>query len=457
MLKVVILAAGRGTRMRSARPKVLHPLAGRPLLAHVIETARALSPAQIRVVIGHEGAQVQAALGADDLSWYWQHGQRGTGHAVQQALAGIGAGDRVLVLYGDVPLIRALTLRDLLESAANGPLALLTAVLDDPAGYGRILRDADGAVLAIREHKDATAAERTVREVNTGIMVVEGEALCRWLGRLDSDNAQGELYLTDIVEMAVAEGVDVGSVTVHDTREIAGVNTRAQLAALERVAQSREADWLMAQGVSLADPARIDVRGHLTVGEDIFVDVNCVFEGDVRLGDGVQIGPGCVISDCEIGPGTRVLAHSVLEGARIAAGVQVGPFARLRPGTELGCGSRVGNFVEIKQAQIGPGSKINHLSYVGDARVGRNVNIGAGTITCNYDGANKHLTEIGDEVFVGSDSQLVAPVRIGDGATIGAGSTITQDVSPGTLALARSRQTERPDWKRPVRKVRNGQ
>ncbi|MGC9457956.1 MAG: bifunctional UDP-N-acetylglucosamine diphosphorylase/glucosamine-1-phosphate N-acetyltransferase GlmU [Halothiobacillaceae bacterium] len=449
MLKVVILAAGRGTRMRSARPKVLHALAGRSLLAHVLDTARMLDPAEMRVVVGHGGEKVQAATPDEDIVWCWQHEQRGTGHAVQQAMAGVAEGDRVLVLYGDVPLIRDVTLRDLLVAAEQAPLALLTAVVDDPAGYGRILRDAEGHVRAIREHKDATEAERAVREINTGIMAVEGGALLRWLDQLDTDNAQGELYLTDIVEMAVAEGQTVGTVTVRDDREVAGVNTRGQLADLERAAQRREAEWLMNQGVTLADPARIDVRGHLLVGQDIFVDVNCVFEGTVRLGDGVQIEAGCVIRDCVIGPGVRVKAHSVLEGARIAEGAQVGPFARLRPGTELGPEARIGNFVEIKQATIGAASKVNHLSYVGDAEVGRDVNIGAGTITCNYDGARKHRTLIGDDVFVGSDTQLIAPVSVGSGATIGAGSTITRDVRPGVLALSRPRQVERPEWKRP--------
>ncbi|MEW5782390.1 MAG: bifunctional UDP-N-acetylglucosamine diphosphorylase/glucosamine-1-phosphate N-acetyltransferase GlmU [Pseudomonadota bacterium] len=438
MLDVVILAAGQGKRMHSSLPKVLHPVAGKPMLAHVIDTARQLEPAQICVVYGHGGEAVREALEAPDLMWAKQEPQLGTGHAVMQALPllKVGAGDtaQVLVLYGDVPLIRAATLERLIDAAGNDKLALLTAQLDDPHGYGRIVR-VDGQVVRIVEEKDADDAERMIREVNTGILVAPGAALVRWLPRLSNSNAQGEYYLTDIVALAVADGVEIVTAQPADCWETDGVNSKAQLARLERIHQRNIAEALMAQGVTLADPERIDVRGELICGRDVFIDVNCVFEGHVELHDGVRINAHCVIQDAVVGPNSII-----------------GPFARLRPGTVLAEDVHIGNFVEVKNSTIAAHSKANHLAYIGDTTMGSRVNVGAGTITCNYDGANKHRTVIEDDVFIGSDTQLVAPVTVGRGATLGAGTTLTRDAPPDQLTLSRAKQVTVPGWKRPVKK-----
>ena len=451
-LSIVILAAGQGTRMRSALPKVLHPLGGRPLLQHVIGTAQRLEPRTIHVVYGHGGEQVRDALAHEQVEWVEQAEQLGTGHALAQALPGIPDDDTVLVLYGDVPLIGLDTLKALAGQARQGGLAVLTAELDDPTGYGRMLRDAEGRLTGIVEQKDASEAERAIREVNTGFLACNAGLLRGWLGQLSNDNAQGEYYLTDVVAMAARDGVPVESCSAPHEYEILGVNDRVQLAALERTFQRQQAEALMRAGTTLADPARFDLRGHIEAGRDCFIDVNVVVEGEVVLGEGVRIGPNCVLRNLRIGDGVEVLADCVMEDAAIGAGSRIGPFARIRPDTELAERVHVGNFVEIKKARVAEGSKINHLSYIGDTRMGAGVNVGAGTITCNYDGANKHLTEIGDGVFIGSDTQLVAPVKVGDGATIGAGSTITRDVPPGELTLSRAPQQTRKGWQRPTKK-----
>jgi len=454
-LRVVVLAAGKGTRMQSALPKVLHALAGKPLLLHALDTAARLHPAGISVVVGHGAAAVRAAVDARfdalALDWVEQREQLGTGHAVREALPTVGDADTVLITYGDVPLTSVETFRRLLEVCNEDTVGLLTLVMDDPTGYGRILRS-DGEITGVIEQKDADEAQRAVTEVNAGVISIRGARLADLLSRIDDDNAQNEYYLTDIIGLAVSDGLRV--VAVHPTHdhEVDGVNSRAQLARLERLHQRDIATRLMEGGATLADPARLDVRGTLTTGTDCLIDVNCVFEGDCRLGDDVMIGPNCVVRDSVIARGTRVHAHSTLEQADLGEGCSVGPYARLRPGTVLLEGARVGNFVETKNTQVGPGSKINHLSYVGDALLGRDVNVGAGTITCNYDGVDKHRTTIGDAVFVGSNSALVAPVSIGHGATIGAGSTVTRDVDAGTLVLGRSRQTQLDGWVRPVKK-----
>lgn len=454
-MNIVILAAGQGKRMHSALPKVLHPLAGRALLAHVIATACSLAPQRLCIVYGHGGDAVRAALDAPDLAWALQEPQLGTGHAVQQALPHLGDDSQTagstLVLYGDVPLTSAATLRNLLHAAGDG-VGLLTAELADPTGYGRIVRDASGAVQAIVEQKDATAEQRAIREINTGIMVLPTQRLAGWLGRLSNDNAQGEYYLTDLVALAVADGVPVRTATVTDPWETAGVNSKVQLAELERVVQRRIAERLMEQGVRLADPARIDVRGELVCGRDVFIDVNCVFEGVVHIDEAAEIGPNCVLKNARIGAGARLAAFSHIENAVVGPDNQIGPFARLRPGTELGADVHVGNFVELKNARVAAHSKANHLAYVGDAIIGSRVNIGAGTITCNYDGANKHLTTIEDDAFIGSDTQLVAPVTVGRGATLGAGTTLTRDAPPDALTVSRARQTTIPGWQRPAKK-----
>lgn len=453
-LSIVILAAGQGTRMRSALPKVLHPLGGRPLLAHVFATARALQPRRIVAVYGHGGRQVPAAFPDEgDVTWVEQAEQLGTGHAVDRALPGIPDSETVLVLYGDVPLITADTLGGLLARAEDGGLALLTAKLEDPAGYGRIVRDERGSVVRIVEEKDATALERHISEVNTGILAAPAGRLRAWLQRLDTDNAQGEYYLTDIIAMAVADGVTVRTAhPQHEVSETLGVNDKRQLATLERMHQRRQAEALMAQGVTVMDPQRLDVRGTVQVGRDVCLDVGVVLEGKVELGDGVHVGANCVLRDVALGAGSRILPMSVLEAMECGSNCRIGPFARIRPGTRLAAEAHVGNFVEIKNSQVGEASKINHLSYVGDSEVGRRVNIGAGTITCNYDGANKHRTVIGDDAFIGSDTQLVAPVTVGAGATIGAGSTITKDAPSGELTLSRSKQLSMTGWKRPTKK-----
>ena len=448
-LDVVILAAGQGTRMKSALPKVLHPLAGKPLLQHVIDAALALRPEGLHIVIGHGAERVKTGVSAPAARWVLQEEQLGTGHAVQQAAPSLVAGGTTLVLYGDVPLIGQQSLQSLLAAAARGALGLLTVELADPTGYGRILRDAHGSVRAIVEHKDASDAERAIREVNTGIMAVPTSRLCGWLDQLQNHNSQSEYYLTDIIAMAASSGVRVEAVTASGETEVAGVNDRAQLATLERAAQAARARQLMLAGVTLLDPARIDIRGSVRHGTDVSIDINVIFEGDNTLGSNVSIGAGCVLQNVEIGDGVTIHPHSVIESARIASGCSVGPFARLRPGTRMGEGAKIGNFVETKKADIGAHSKISHLSYVGDAVLGEDVNVGAGTITCNYDGANKHRTVIEDNVHIGSDVQLVAPVKVGKGSTVGAGTTVWQDVPPGGLVVNPKQQQHRAGWQRP--------
>ncbi len=454
-LGVVILAAGQGTRMRSSLPKVLHRLANRPLLRHVVDTSNKLNPAQTIVVFGHGGEDVQQAFSSDSgLLWVEQNQQLGTGHAVDQAIPALADVDRVLVLYGDVPLIQTETLSSLIQAAAQSDLALLTVDLEDPTGYGRIVRDERGSVQRIVEQKDATAAELAITEINTGFLVADKKRLTDWLSRIGNDNAQGEYYLTDIVELAVADGVDVKVAQPDEATEVMGVNDHAQLAQLERYYQHNQAKRLMQQGVALLDPSRFDLRGELTVGRDVQIDINVIIEGRVVLGDGVCIGANSVIRNSTVAGGVQILENCLIEDATIGAESVIGPFARIRPGTRLAGRNRVGNFVEIKKSEIDEGSKISHLSYIGDAVVGKGVNIGAGTITCNYDGANKFQTIIGDNAFIGSDSQLVAPVTVGAGATIGAGSTITSDAQPEMLTLSRSRQYSVKGWKRPVKKLK---
>jgi len=448
-LSIIVLAAGQGTRMRSDLPKVLHTLGGRPLLAHALGTAHHLEAAAIHVVIGHGAEQVREAFAQAGVHWAIQERQLGTGHAVAQVLPDVPDSRTVLVMYGDVPLIAPATLEKLVGIAAQGELAVLTAALDDPTGYGRILQDAGGNIRGIVEEKDATVEQRRLREINSGFLAAPAGRLRAWVQALDNSNAQGEFYLTDVVALAVRDGVAVRGVHAADPHEILGVNDRAQLAALERCFQQRQASECLRAGVTLIDPARFDLRGRLTAGQDVVIDVNAVLEGTVRLGNRVMVGPNVVMRDTTVGDDVIILANCVIEDALIGDGVRIGPFARIRPETVLAAGSHIGNFVEIKKSQVGEGSKINHLSYIGDASVGRNVNIGAGTITCNYDGAYKHRTVIGDDVFIGSDTQLVAPVEVGDGATIGAGSTITRDAPAGELTLSRAPQKSRPGWKRP--------
>ena len=452
-LHVVILAAGEGKRMKSALPKVLQPIAGRPMLAHVIDAARALQPAAIHVVHGHGGEAVQAAFATQpDLQWALQARQLGTGHAVQQAMAQLPGDARVLVLYGDVPLVLPATLQRLLD--APGALAVLAAELDDPTGYGRIVRDAEGRVAAIVEQKDASDEQRRIALVNTGMVAADARGLKRWLAALRNDNAQGEYYLTDVFAMAEAEFAAAEIVLVTEAVECEGANDAWQLAQLERAFQRRAVRALCVEGVRFADPARVDVRGTVRVGRDVEIDVDVILEGEVVLGDDVRIGPFCRLKDVALAAGTQVRAHCDLEGARSEGAVAIGPFARLRPGTVLADGVHIGNFVETKNARLGVGSKANHLSYLGDAAVGSRVNIGAGTITCNYDGVNKSTTTIGDGAFIGSNTALVAPVTVGDGATIGAGSVITRNAPAGELTVARGRQATIEGWQRPVKKPR---
>lgn len=451
-MEVVILAAGQGKRMRSALPKVLQPVAGKAMLAHVLDAVRTLDAARICVVYGHGGETVRERLDAPDLVWARQEQQLGTGHAVRQALPCLGNDGVALVLYGDVPLIGAATLRRLVQAADGGRLAVLTAEFDDPTGYGRILRDGQGRVVRIVEQKDASEAERQIREINTGMLVAPIARLRDWLGRIGNDNAQGEFYLTDIIGLAVADGVDIATVQPDAVWETLGVNSKSQLSGLERIFQSNIAARLMDEGVTLIDPARIDVRGELVCGRDVEIDVNCVFEGRVELADGVRVGANCVLRDARIGAGTRIAPFSHIEKTGAGADCSIGPYARTRPGSVLGDGVQIGNFVEIKNSVFAAGAKAGHLAYVGDADVGQRVNIGAGTITCNYDGANKFRTVIEDDAFIGSDSQLVAPVRIGRGATLGAGTTLTKDAPPGQLTVSRTRQHTVPGWKRPEKK-----
>ncbi|NMG28655.1 bifunctional UDP-N-acetylglucosamine diphosphorylase/glucosamine-1-phosphate N-acetyltransferase GlmU [Aromatoleum evansii] len=450
-MEVVILAAGQGKRMRSVLPKVLQPIAGRPMLAHVIGAARALDASRICVVYGHGGEVVRERLQDAALRWARQEPQLGTGHAVQQALPELTDGEMALVLYGDVPLIGAPTLRRLQAAAGSGKLALLTVELDNPTGYGRILRDAGGKVTRIVEEKDASAEQRRVREVNTGILVAPVSRLRDWLGRIGNDNAQGEYYLTDIIGLAVAEGVEIVTVQPDAVWETLGVNSKPQLAELERIHQRNIAQTLMDAGVTVLDPARIDVRGELECGRDVEIDVGCVFEGRVELGDDVRIGANCVIRNARIGAGTRIAPFSHIEDTVTGRECVIGPYARTRPGTTLGDDVHLGNFVEVKNSAIADHSKANHLAYVGDADVGQRVNIGAGTITCNYDGANKFRTIIEDDVFIGSDTQLVAPVRVGRGATLGAGTTLTKDAPAEQLTVSRAKQITIAGWKRPVK------
>ena len=438
--------------MRSALPKVLQPLAGRPLLEHVIRAARAIRPAAIHIVYGHGAEQVRAAFADQtDLHWALQAEQLGTGHAVVQAMPAIPDDHQVLVVYGDVPLIRRETLERLITSCADGKLALLTARLDDATGYGRVLRDTSGAVTRIVEHKDASDEERRVDEINTGVMAYGAAALRRYLGNLRNDNSQREYYLTDVIAMAVADNVAVQGIVAESATEVLGINDRVQLADAERAWQRLQAADLMARGATLADPERIDVRGEVTLGRDVFIDVGVVLEGKVVLGDRVHVGPYAVITDCTLGADTFVHPHTVMTGSAAGDDCEIGPFARLRPGTVLSGHVKVGNFVEMKNTQISAHSKVNHLSYVGDATIGSDVNVGAGTITCNYDGANKHRTVIGDKAFIGSGVMLVAPVQIGAGATIGAGSTITKDAPTGELTVERSKQVTITGWRRPTK------
>jgi bifunctional UDP-N-acetylglucosamine pyrophosphorylase/glucosamine-1-phosphate N-acetyltransferase len=437
--------------MRSDLPKVLQPLAGRPLLSHVLDTARALDAADIAVVYGHGGDDVRAACGADDLRWALQAEQLGTGHAVQMAAPGIPDANQALILYGDVPLLTVATLQRLVDATATDEIGVLTVDLQDPTGYGRIIRVA-GKVTASVEERDATDAQRAVTEINTGVMIAPGAQLKRWLAALKNDNAQGEYYLTDVIAMAVRDGVTVKGIKADDGTEVMGINDKKQLAEAERALQARLVDELMAEGVGFADPARVDIRGKLSCGKDVFIDVNAIFEGDVSLGDGVHIEPNNLIRDSYLGCSTLVHSNCHIDGARTGSHCEIGPFARLRPGATLANNVKIGNFVEVKKSTIADGSKVNHLTYIGDAEIGTGVNVGAGTITCNYDGANKHKTTIGDNVFIGSGVNLVAPVNIGEGATIGAGSTITRAAPAGELTLERSKQVTVAGWKKPVKK-----
>ncbi|AEC21285.1 glucosamine-1-phosphate N-acetyltransferase / UDP-N-acetylglucosamine pyrophosphorylase [Pusillimonas sp. T7-7] len=456
MLNIVILAAGLGKRMQSNLPKVLHPLAGKPMLAHVLDNARALSPDRIIVVVGHGAERVKQAFSDQpDIEFVLQSPQQGTGHAVQQAVPALlengGQDDATLVLYGDVPLVQTATLQGLL-AARKGGMAVLTEQLPDPTGYGRIVRNDKNEVIRIVEHKDATPAEHAINEVNTGILAAPTARLKDWLSRIDNNNAQGEYYLTDVVGLSVADGLPVHAAHPSFAWETLGVNSRVQQAQLERSWQQEQARRLLEAGVTLADPARFDLRGSLVCGRDVFIDVGCVFEGKVELADGVRIGPHCVIKDAVIAANTQIEAFSHIQEAQVADDARIGPYARLRPGAQIGPQAHVGNFVEIKKSVLGQGSKANHLAYIGDAQIGARVNIGAGTITCNYDGVNKSLTVIEDDAFIGSDTQLVAPVRVGQGATLGAGTTLTRNAPAGKLTISRPAQQTIEGWSRPVKK-----
>ncbi|RDV26834.1 UDP-N-acetylglucosamine diphosphorylase/glucosamine-1-phosphate N-acetyltransferase [Alteromonas aestuariivivens] len=448
---VVILAAGKGTRMKSALPKVLHKVGGVPMAQRIINTVEAMAASQIHLVYGHGREQLQATLHGTSLNWCLQEEQLGTGHAVQQAAPYLKDDEDVLILVGDAPLIQQETLERLVDVKAHCDLALLTVELDDPTGMGRIIREGEN-ITAIVEHKDATQAQRAIREINTGMMIMKGADLKRWLGALSNDNAQGEYYLTDVIAMAATEGKTIRAAHPDSAVEVEGVNNRVQLANLERALQRRQAEAAMLGGATLADPARFDLRGELTTGEDVFIDVNAVIQGKVKLGNGVSIGPNCVLIDCEIADNAVIEANSIIEQAKVGEHCTVGPFARLRPGAVMEQKSKVGNFVEMKKAVLGEGAKANHLTYLGDAEIGANANIGAGTITCNYDGVNKSKTRIGENAFIGSNSALVAPVEIGAGATVGAGSVITSRVDDNALAIARSKQRVIPNWPRPTKK-----
>ena len=453
-LEVIILAAGQGTRMRSEKPKVLHPLAGKPMLVHTIEQAQRLQPGQTHIVVGHQAHQVEAVVASLGVKCVLQAQQLGTGHAVAQAMPAINNDAIVLVLYGDVPLVPAALMQKLTEQAAQGKLALLTVNLNDASGYGRIVRQGSensGPIQAIIEHKDATPEQLQIKEINTGILAVKASYLNAWLPRIKSNNAQAEIYLTDVVAMAVDDGVAIGYLQPDFPQQTQGVNDRMQLAALERWHQQQQAHQLLNDGVQLADPSRFDLRGELKVGTDIYIDINVIIEGQVHLGDGVHIGPNCHIKDAHIGAGTQILANSVIDQAQISANCKIGPFARLRSGTILHENAKLGNFVETKKTTLGTGSKANHFTYLGDTEVGKHVNIGAGTITCNFDGVNKFKTHIADGAFIGSNSSIVAPVSIGAGATIAAGSTITKDVGNDNLAIARGKQRNIAPWVKPVK------
>lgn len=448
-IAVVILAAGQGKRMHSDLPKVLHRVAGRPMVEHVLDVARSVSDRKPIVVYGHGGQKLIDALGRPDVIWVEQSEQLGTGHAVAQALPKITDGSTVLILYGDVPLLRPSSVERLVAAGIDTGFAVLTVNMPDASGYGRIVRDASGRISRIVEHQDASEAEQEIREINTGIMAIYADRLKAWIPQLGDENAQGEYYLTDCVAMAVAEGVEVSGVLIDEAEEAMGINDRRQLAIVERHFQDRIADALMAAGVTLIDPARIDVRGDVECGKDVVIDVNVIFEGQVRIGNGVRIGPNNFIADCEIDDDVEILSNCVLDSASIGKRSRIGPFSRIRPESRLADDVHIGNFVEIKKSDIATGSKVNHLSYVGDAEIGARVNIGAGTITCNYDGAFKHKTILEDDVFVGSDTQLVAPVTVGRGVTIGAGTTVTEDVEAGRLVISRVRQKTISGWKRP--------
>lgn len=448
---IIILAAGQGKRMNSALPKVLQPLAGRPLLRHVIEGSRAVGADDICVVYGHGGDEVRAVFEGENIRWALQAEQLGTGHAVQQAMAGTPDGNRVLVLYGDVPLLRPQTLIRLFSSCGHDEVGVLTVDMDDAFGYGRIIRE-DGAVIKSIEERDATDAEKAITEANTGVMCAPAARLKNWLGRLSNNNSQGEYYLTDVLAMAVADGVVVHGVMTDNQAEVMGVNDKKQLADAERALQRRLVDALMEEGVTFADPARVDIRGELKCGRDVFIDVNAVFEGSVILGDNTKVESNNLVRDSNIGASNIIHSNCHIEGATTGNACEIGPFSRLRPGAELANNVKIGNFVEVKKSTIADGSKVNHLTYIGDAVIGSGVNIGAGTITCNYDGANKHQTIIGDGVFIGSGVELVAPVEIGKGATIGAGSTISKSAPEGKLTLGRARQVTVPGWKPPIKK-----
>lgn len=452
MLEVVILAAGKGTRMRSRLPKVLHTLAGKPFVAHVLDRSQELHAGVIHLVVGFGADQVRTAFADQEINFVEQREQLGTGHAVQQAMNDLKDDSLVLILYGDVPLIKTETLKNLLRVASENSMGLLTVRLDNPQGYGRILRDTSGKITAIVEQKDASAEQLEIKEINTGVMALTAKHLKAWLPTLDNNNAQGEYYLTDLIEIAVKNNVEVVATHPESELEVTGVNDRKQQAELERIFQRNIADKLLEQGVSLADPSRFDCRGEMEVGADTFIDINCVFEGKVVLGENVIVGPNSYIKNSTIESNTHIYANTIIENSYICDNCNIGPFARVRPDTRLESGARLGNFVETKKAHIGKGSKVNHLSYVGDAEVGEDVNIGAGTITCNYDGANKHLTQIGDRVFVGSNTALVAPVFIGAEATIGAGTVVTSDVGEKQLVVARAQQKNIDGWKRPTKK-----
>jgi bifunctional UDP-N-acetylglucosamine pyrophosphorylase/glucosamine-1-phosphate N-acetyltransferase len=451
-LSIIILAAGQGTRMYSDLPKVLHPLGGRPLLWHVLTTARQFNDARIHVVIGHGAERVRDTFSDADVDWVIQSEQLGTGHAVGQAMPGIPDDETVLVMYGDVPLIQKTTLEPLCAIAGQGFVGVLTAEPEDPTGYGRIMHHGDGSISHIVEEKDATPSERSIREISTGFLTAPAAKLRRWIDALDNENAQGEYYLTDVIARAVADGVSVRGLTANSIDEVLGINDRLQLATQERCYQRRCAYECMRAGVTLIDPERFDLRGQLQAGQDVIIDINAVLEGTVNLGSRVTIGPNVMLRNVTVADDVTILANCVIEDAEIGSGARIGPFARVRPETRLAANTHIGNFVEIKKSDVGSGSKINHLSYIGDTSIGRDVNIGAGTITCNYDGANKHRTIIGDNVFIGSDTQLVAPVEVGDGATVGAGSTITRDVPANELTFSRAAQKTHKGWQRPVKK-----